>query len=349
VIADGFVWGRGTLDCKGNLIAIMEAVESLLAEGYRPGRTVILAFGQDEELGGLRGAARIADLLESRGVRPELVVDEGGALVDIGSRLLKRPIAAIGQAEKGYLTVDLEARGEGGHSSVPPRHTSIGLLARAITRLERHPFPARITRIPAMSLERVMSQMPAPVRVAFGNAFLTRSLIKIASRWFSPLGSMMRTTTAVTMIKGGTKDNVLPQEARATVNLRLLPGETCESTLARIRKVIRDKRVTLRVSGLAENPPSTSSLESSGYAVLERTIAECFPDALMLPFLVMGMTDARYYTRLTDSVFRFSPIRGGKKEMDLPHGTDERIRTDNLPECVDFYARLIRNSTSDTG
>jgi carboxypeptidase PM20D1 len=347
-IADGCVWGRGTLDCKGNLIPIMEAVESLLAEGYTPARTVILAFGEDEELGGLRGAAKIADLLESRGVRPQLVVDEGGALIDIESPLLKRPIAAVGQAEKGYLTVDLESRGEGGHSSVPPKHTAIGLLARAITRLERHPFPARITDITATSMERIVSQMPAPVRLAFGNRFLTGSLLKAASRWFAPLGAMTRTTTAVTIIEGGTKDNILPQEARATVNFRLLPGETCEAAMSRVRKVIRDKRVTVRVSGLAEDAPSTSSLDSPGYALLEHTITECFPDAVAVPYLVMGMTDSRFYSKLSEAVFRFSPIRGNKDFMDLPHGTDERIRVDNLAESVDFYTRLIRNSTIDT-
>lgn len=345
VIADGFIWGRGTLDCKGPLIAILEAVEGLLDEGYLPDRTVFLAFGQDEELGGRRGAAKIAELLESRGANPELVVDEGGALVQLGIPGFKRPIAGVGIAEKGYLTADIEARAAGGHSSMPPRHTAIGLLARAITRLEKHQFPPSVGAIPAMTLERLLPELPAYLRFALGNPRLTGILMKAASRWFAPLSAMLRTTTAATMIRGGTKDNVLPQEASATVNLRLLPGETYGCALARIRKVISDKRVTVRISGLAENPTRTSKVDSLGFEILERTIKEICPEAVVVPYLVIGMTDSRYYARMSDSVFRFNPIRGGAEEQDLPHGTNERIPCDNFAELIDFYGLLIRNSS----
>ena len=343
VIAGGFIWGRGTLDCKGPLIAILEAVEALLHEGYEPDMTVFLAFGQDEEVGGRRGAAKIAELLESRGANPELVIDEGGALVQLGVPGFRRPIAGVGIAEKGYLTVDVEARADGGHSSMPPRHTAIGLLARAITRLERHQFPPGVGPIPAITLARLVPELPLYLRVALGNARLTGILMKAASRWFAPLSAMVRTTTAATMIRGGTKDNVLPQEASATVNLRLLPGESCESAMSRMRKVIKDRRVTLRISGLAENPTTTANLDSPGFNILERTIGELFPEAVVAPYLVIGMTDSRYYGRISDSVFRFCPVRGGAEEQDLPHGTDERVRCDNFAEMIEFYGRLVRN------
>ena len=345
VIADGFIWGRGTMDCKGPLIAILEAVESLLADGHEPERSVLLAFGEDEEMGGSDGAAKIAELLESRGTNPELVVDEGGAVVDLGIPLFKKPIAAIGIAEKGYLTLELEARAGGGHSSMPPRHTAIGLLARAIARLENHQFPPRVGEIPTLTLDWLLPELPLYLRIALGNAHLTRFLMKAASRWFAPLSAMLRTTTAVTMINGGTKDNVLPQEARATINLRLLPGETRESTLARVRNVVDDRNVSVRISGFAEDPTRTSDLDRPGFGILERTIREIFPEAVIVPYLVIGMTDSRHYGRVSDSVFRFSPIRGGAEEQGLPHGTDERIRLDNFAEFIEFYARLIRNSS----
>lgn len=347
VITDELIWGRGTMDCKGMLIAILEAVESLLAEGYRPGRSVLLAFGDDEEIGGMGGASKIADLLESRGVNPELVVDEGGALVDLGIPLFKRPVAAVGIAEKGYLTLALETEGEGGHSSMPPRHTAIGVLARALTRLEKHQFPPRVGEITRVSFNRLLPELPLYLRVALGNELLTRVMLKAMSRWFAPLSAMVRTTTAVTMIQGGTKDNVLPQEARATVNLRLLPGETCDSAIARVRKVVDDPRVSITVSGFSENPTRTSELDRPGFRILERTIRENFPEAVVLPYLVIGMTDSRHYGQICDSVFRFSPIRGGKEEKDLPHGTDERLRLDNFTELIDFYAGLIRNPSPD--
>jgi len=345
IIADGSIWGRGTMDCKGQLIAILEAVESLLADGHEPERTVLLAFGEDEEVGGGNGAAKIAELFEARGTNPELVVDEGGAVVDLGIPLFKKPIAALGIAEKGYLTLELEARAQGGHSSVPPRHTAIGLLARAIARLENHQFPARVGEIPTLTLDWLLPELPLYLRIALGNSRLTRVLMKTASRWFAPLSAMLRTTTAATMISGGTKDNVLPQEARATINLRLLPGETCESALSRVRNVVDDRNVSVKISGLAEDPPRTSDLRRPGFGMLEHTIRESFPEAVIVPYLVIGMTDSRHYGRVSDSVFRFSPIRGGAEEQDLPHGTDERIRLDNFAEFIEFYARLIKNSS----
>ena len=345
VITDGCIWGRGTMDCKGPLMAIMEAVESLLADGYEPERTVLLAFGEDEELGGSNGATRIVELLESRGTNPELVVDEGGAVIDLGIPLFTKPVAGVGIAEKGYLTLELEAHTKGGHSSMPPRHTAIGLLARAITRLERHQFPPRVGEIPGMTLDRLLPELPLYLRIALGNARITGVLMKVASRWFAPLSAMLRTTTAATMIHGGTKDNVLPQEARATINMRLLPGETYDSALSRTRKVIDDRRVSVRISGLAENPTRTSDLDQPGFKILERTIGDIFPEAVILPYLVVGMTDSRHYGPVSNSVFRFSPIRGSAAEQDLPHGTDERIRLDNFREFIDFYSRLIRNSS----
>jgi len=149
----------------------------------------------------------------------------------------------------------------------------------------------------------------------------------------------------VTMINGGTKDNVLPQEARATINLRLLPGETRESALTRVRDVVDARNVSVRISGFAEDPTRTSDLDRPGFGILEHTIKESFPEAVVVPYLVIGMTDSRHYGRVSDSVFRFSPIRGGAEEQDLPHGTDERVRLDNFAEFIEFYTRLIRNSS----
>ncbi len=343
VISRGYVWGRGTMDCKGLLISILEAVEALLREGFNPERSVFLAFGQDEEVGGLRGAKKIAELLESRGIRPELVLDEGGALVDFGIPGFRKLIAGVGVAEKGYLTIDLVARAKGGHSSMPPRHTAIGVLARAITRLEKRLFPSTMGAIQAAAFEKIKPETPLYLRAALFSPRLTSFFLRIASRWVPPLGAMLRTTTAVTMVSGGTKDNVLPQEARATVNLRLLPGETCQSAIERVRRVIKDRRVSVEISGMAENPSKTSSTDTTGFMVLERTIRECFPEAIVVPYLVIGMTDARHYSRISDSVFRFSPIRGSIKDMELAHGTNERLSIDNFKELIAFFIRLIKN------
>jgi len=344
VVAGGEIWGRGTIDCKGQLIAVLEAVESLLGEGYVPSRTVYLAFGDDEEVRGYQGAAKIADLLEERGAKPFLVIDEGGILSETGIPLLRRPLAAVGVADKGYVTLALKATGKGGHSSVPPRHTAIGILARAITRIERHLFPARATEVIIASIEKIAPELPLPLRAIFGNRRICVLFLKIVSRQLDLLRPFLRNTAAVTMIKGGTKDNVLPQEAEAKVNIRLLPGETQETAITAIRKIIRDKRISIEIFGVAENPPPISDSKSKGFAILEQTIKELFPQAIVFPYLLVGMTDSRHYSRISDSVFRFWPIRGGMKLFKLAHGTNERISIENLGEMIIFYRRLIFNS-----
>ena len=346
VTADSCIWGRGTMDCKGQLIAIMEAVESLLAEGYAPDRTVYLAFGQDEEVGGHRGAEKIADLLKSRDANPELVIDEGGVLVDLGIPGFKRPIATVGIAEKGYLTLELKVLTEGGHASMPPRHTAIGVLAQAIHRLEEHPPPARIGDITSETFAHLMPELPLYLRIALGNSRVTGMLMKAASSRVNAVNAMLRTTTAVTMIQGGTKDNVLPQEATATVNMRIMPGESIESAVSRTKRVINDLKVEVSIAGEASNPTRASRLDSRGFRMLDRTIKETVPESVIVPYLVLGMTDSRHYAQISDAVFRFCPIRVGKEDQELAHGTDERIKVDNFGEFIEFYGRLIRNSST---
>lgn len=344
VTADGCIWGRGTMDCKGQLIAIMEAVEALLAEGYSPERTIYLAFGEDEEVGGHRGAERIAALLQSREVNPELVVDEGGVLVDLGIPGFRRPIATVGMVEKGYLTVELRAETAGGHSSMPPRHTAIGVLARAILRLEKHPFPGRVGEATRMTVAHLLPELPFYLRVPMANTWLLGAVLKAASLRINAVNAMLRTTVATTIIRGGAKDNVLPQEATATVNLRIMPGDSIDRVMSRLNRIINDPAVKVRIAGEASDPSRSSALDHEGFGMLDRTIKDVFPESVTAPYLVLGMTDARHYSRISDSVFRFCPIRVSKDDQDLAHGTDERIRLDNFREFIEFYERLIRNS-----
>ena len=345
VAADGCIWGRGTMDCKGQLIAVMEAVERLLEEGYAPRRTIYLAFGQDEEVDGYEGASRIAALLGSRGVEPELVVDEGGALAEIRIPGFERPIAAVGIAEKGYLTLELKVETRGGHSSMPPKHTAIGILARAIRRLEGNPFPVRIDATTRKSLERLLPELPTYARIALGNPRVLNLLMKLLFSRIDLVSPMVRTTTAATIFEGGTKDNVLPQEASAAVNFRILPGDSIDRVVKRVNRTIRDKRVKIRILGHATPPTGESSVDSEGFGILERTIRDISEDSVTVPYLVVGMTDARHYTSISDSVYRFCPMRVSKGDQDLAHGTDERLSIANLNEMIGFYERLLKNSS----
>jgi len=343
-IADGFIWGRGTMDDKGSLIAILEAVESLLAEGYQPRRTIYLAFGQDEEVGGENGAVKMAERLASRGVRAEYALDEGGMVLDGKILGISKPLAAMGIAEKGYLSVELKVKTEGGHSSMPPPHTAIGILAAALVRLENHPFPARLTGVPEKTFVALKPELPGYMRFAISSRHLLGGVIKKMLGKIDATNAMIRTTTAATIIEAGTKENVLPQEARAVVNFRLLPGDRVDYVVARVKQVIGDPRVSVEALGTPREASAVTDVNSEGYRIVKRTIGDLFPDAVVTPFLMLGGTDSRFYEKVSDCILRFMPMRVSEEDEKRAHGTNERVSVDNYQEMVKFYAKVIRNS-----
>jgi carboxypeptidase PM20D1 len=246
VVEGGYVWGRGTLDDKQAVLGILEACEALLAEGFTPARTVYLAFGHDEEASGRRGARRIAELFAARGVRFAFVLDEGGFYTEGTFPGLRVPAALIGTGEKGYLSLELLAQGEAGHSSRPPRQMAIGVLARALARLQAEPFPARLEGAPRDMLLALAPRLPFGQRIALANLWLLRPLVARGLTGDPSSAALVRTTTALTIVDAGQKDNVLPGRARAVVNFRLLPGDTVAGTIARAREIVGDPRVELR-------------------------------------------------------------------------------------------------------
>ncbi len=346
-VADGWVWGRGALDDKGSLVALCEAVDRLAREGFRPARTLYLAFGHDEEVGGGDGARRTAELLAARGVAPELVLDEGGALALPGVVPgVSRTIALVGIAEKGYLSLELRVTSKGGHSSRPPPQSGVGILASAIHRLERDQMPRGLGDASRGLLLAVGSAGDLPMRVALANLWLTEPLV-IRRLGRSPLGNaLVRTTTAATMFEGSPKDNVLPIRARAVVNFRILPGDTMEGVIAHVRRSIDDDRIEVAQHGaFASEPSPTADTDSWGFAILSRTIRQIFPDVLVAPNLVLGATDARWFGPLTQDVYRFAPFQAGPGDLARAHGTNERLAVADLPGAVAFYAQLVRNAT----
>jgi len=348
VVADGFIWGRGTMDDKISVVAILEAVEALLSEGFQPRRTHYLAFGHDEEVGGVRGAAAIADLLESRGAEPyAYVIDEGGAVARGLLPGIEGAVAIIGIAEKGYVNIELLVEGGGGHSSTPPANTNIGILSEAISELEEHPFPARLEGAPRDMFSYIGPEMDFLPRMVFANLWLFEPVVKRLMLGDPASASMVRTTTAVTIIEGGVKANVLPIRARAVVNHRILPGETTESVLEYVRDVIDDDRVQVRIVGdEGVNPSPVSDPSGAPFRMLARTIKEVIPDdgLVVAPYLVMGGTDAKYYSGRSRDVFRFIPAPVGADALQRAHGTDERMSPEGLFASIRFFQQLIRNS-----
>jgi carboxypeptidase PM20D1 len=344
-VADGFVWGRGAIDDKGALFAVCEAVEWLIAHGFEPERTLLLAFGHDEEVGGT-GAATTAETLAQRGIRPELVLDEGLAVVEGVVPGLERPLALIGVAEKGYVTVTLTVDTPGGHSSTPPPHTAVGTLATAIHRLERAPMPAGIRGPTADFFAYLAPELPFSYRIPFANVWLFGGVLERALARSRAVNANLRTTTAVTMIQGSVKENVLPARARAGVNFRILPGDTSQDVLEHVRRAIDDPAVELAFAEPPREASPVSPIDGTGFALLQRTIAEVFPDAIVAPGLVLGGTDARNYTSVSEQVFRFNPFVFSTDDLNRAHGTDERMAVAHYVRGVRWFVRLIENASA---
>jgi carboxypeptidase PM20D1 len=345
-IAGGFVWGRGAMDDKSSVMGLLEAVEYLLANGFQPRRTVYLAFGHDEETGGGAGAAQIAALLRSRGIALEFVLDEGLNIFDGVIAGINAPAALVGIAEKGYLSLQLTAQNAGGHSSTPPADTAIGVLSRALQRLDAHPFPARLSDPAREMFEFLGPEMAWPKKLVLANLWLFEPLLKKQlSR--SPLtNALIRTTAAPTMIHAGVKENVLPSAATAVINLRLAPGDMIADATARVRDAIRDPRIDVKPMPVQIEPSAVSPIGSPSFVVLNRTIRQIAPQALVAPALLVAATDSRHYQSLTTNIFRFLPIILRPDDVKRYHGIDERISIEDYERCVRFYTQLIRNSQS---
>jgi carboxypeptidase PM20D1 len=343
-VADGYIWGRGTMDDKVAVLGPLEAVEHMLRQRYTPRRTVLLAFGHDEEVGGQAGAKAIAARLAQSGTRPALILDEGMAILDGIVPGVDRPIASIGLAEKGYLSVELIAEGTGGHSSMPPAHTSVGMLASAIHALESHPMPAH-TDGPAGALFQFLGpEMSMGHRMALANLWLFDPVLKLLLDRSAPTRALMRTTFAATMLEGSSKENVLPPRARAVVNARVHPSDSTERVIAHMTRVIGDSGVIVRrLPGIMSEPSAVSPIESPTFTTLQRTIGQQFPDVIVAPGLVLGATDSRHYQSLSEHIYRFLPLRVTAQDTVRIHGVNERLAVDHYADVIAFYIRLIRN------
>lgn len=345
-VADGFIWGRGTIDDKGSLIAILEAAEHLATQGYQPRRTVHFFFGHDEEVGGPSGAQKMAPLLKERGIRLHWVADEGGVVADGLVPGVDSPVALVGVAEKGYVTLDLTASAAGGHSSMPPGATAIGRLATAIDRLEKTPFSGGIEGPVADMLDAIAPSTPFGLRFALANRWLTGSLVEANLRSNPTMAAAMATTIAPTLIHAGVKENVLPHSASAKVNFRIHPRDTVESIVAHVTAAIDDENVKVSVFNPGREASAVSSTGSEGYQILSQTIRDTFDGAVVAPNLVVGGTDARQFELVSDNVYRFIPIVLGPNDTSRFHGTNERITVENLGKAVQFYVRLIERGST---
>jgi carboxypeptidase PM20D1 len=344
-VADGFVWGRGALDDKLAVVGIFEAIESLLSQEFSPDRTVYVALGEDEEISGTHGASKIAAALKAQGVQAELALDEGGAITQGIIPGVTADVATIAIAEKGYLTLDLGVDMTGGHSSTPRPETAVTVLTRATTRLSENKLPAHLDTETVPWIPFIAPEQSFGMKVALANLWLTRPLVERTLGKKPASDATMRTTTAVTGITTGVKDNVIPAHASAVVNFRVLPGQTTQGVTEEVRALIADDRVKIVPREASRTEPSPmSSTTSAGYDLVARTIRELDDHILVMPIVTLGATDGRYYTGVARDVYRFTPAHLTGDDLARIHGKDERASLTDVSLAVRFYRQFLRNA-----
>ena len=344
-IVDDVIWGRGTLDIKSQLLAYLEAAEQLIHEGFQPNRDFYFCFGFDEEVGGSKGAKAIVEHFLDKGIRFESVIDEGGMVITGAMKGVNPPLALIGIAEKGHVDYKITVEGQGGHSSMPPQHTALGLAARLITYIENNPMPARISPAVEQMLRNVSGEMGFVVRMAISNLWLFRPLLLGILAKGAVTNAMARTSCAATMAQASDAPNVLPQTATININVRLLPGDTIADVQRHLEALalqagIKPEAFKIEPQ-LANEASATSRTDVPFFRALEKLIGKYYPGAITTPYLVMGGTDARYYTPLSEQVYRFMPAHVADEDRSLMHNTNERLSTVNYYRMTAFFKDLF--------
>ena len=343
-LSDGRIWGRGTLDCKANVCAILEAVESLLAEEFIPQVDVYLSFGHNEEVYGT-GAVEIVKYLEEKNIHPASVLDEGGAIVSNILPGLKKPCAMIGVTEKGVANFRFTARSTGGHASTPPKRTPIGRLSSFAAGIEKkYPFRASLTKPVRELFTKVGPDMDGPLRIVFSHAGFFAPLLKsILNGMEGDARALVTTTCAFTMMSGSDKPNVLPEKAEMTANVRIGLSDTISSVQKAFEKRAAPYGIEVECI-MGQEPSPVSDTASAMYRLMEKQLAVSYPGAKTAPYVMLASSDSRHFTKICNQVFRFSPFALSASQLASIHGADENIQIDSLTRGVHFYRNLVYNT-----
>lgn len=345
-----FIWGRGALDMKNHLIGVMEAVETLLEEGFTPERDVYLLFGQDEEVvaSGDSGARHMMETLKERGIHLDCIIDEGGAIlpVNIKGILENKYLVGVGIAEKGYTDLEISVSAKGGHSSQPPKHSALGELANVIKDIENHQFKAEMLPFVEQLFSGLGRNCSYPARLITCNIPYLKPLIKAVMTQIPPAACLVRTTTGVTMAQGSPAANVLPQKATVTVNFRQMPGTTVQDVVDHIRKVCRNKDIEINVAK-AKEASKFSPTDSRAFNIIKELCMQESADNIVAPYLVMGGTDACNYEPICENIYRYAPYKVTIGLLRCTHGTNERIPVDAVGPGVAFFKRYIRRASAE--
>ena len=341
---DGYIYGRGALDMKNHLIALLEAMETLLKNGQTFERDVYFCFGHDEEPGtSFEGAPKIVEYFIEKGIKFEFVLDEGGIVLDGKMLGVNKLLAMIGICEKGNSDFELVVRHTGGHASNPKRKTAVGMLAKALVKLQKHPMKTKWTSVTKDTFKAITPYAKGPLKFVLANRDIFSPLVKkVLTVADSMTNALVRTTFAPTMIWSAEARNILPNEVRVNVNTRIMTGETDKDVIKHLKKVC-GKNVEVVTAAYTE-PTPVSDIKSHGYVKLQQTISEMFDNTVAIPYMFIAASDARFYSPVSDNVFRFAPFINGKDDQPRIHGINERTTKDAMEKATQFFANFIINS-----
>ena len=346
VITEKHVWGRGALDDKCSMLAMLEAATRLLDEGFVPQRSIFFAFGHDEESGGIEGAKKIAEYFAKAGVRAHLLLDEGHVITDGILPGIDQPVALIGLAEKGYATARVSVSATGGHSSMPPEHSAIGVLAKKLAQIEAQPMRPTMNGPLREMFNHSLEGMSFSYRLIFANLWLLEPVVTKVLETEASTNALLRTTAAITQISGGVSENTLPKQAEATINFRIHPQDSIDSVISHLSDLVEDGETKVLFDDATQAEPSSiTPISHEGYEQLAQAIRTTWPQALVAPSLTIGGTDSRHYANLADAIFRFRPLLLRADDLDRFHGVNERIGIENYARSIDFYAEFLRLAT----
>ncbi|UOQ44935.1 M20 family peptidase [Halobacillus salinarum] len=342
-VVDGRIWGRGSLDDKIGVIGLLQAADHLLKQGYKPDRDLYFMFGHDEEVGGEQGAETIAETLKKRGVTFDFVLDEGGAVVEDMVPGVEAPVGVVGISEKGSATVQLSIKGSGGHSSQPEDHTNIGRISNAIAKLEAEQFHGDLKGPGEDLFTYVAPEMSFGMKYVFANKFIFEPVIERILLQEPASAALIRTTIAPTIFNAGEQYNALPEKASATINLRLMPGDSLEEVKAFIEKTIDDEDIHVSITG--NEASSVSSIDGKPFETIQQAARNVYSDAVIAPYLMFAGSDARHYDKVSNNTYRFLPVRITAEDLNRMHGTNEFVTIDNYMNAIKFYIEVIKQAS----
>jgi carboxypeptidase PM20D1 len=341
-----YIYGRGTMDMKGQMIATLEAVEYLLKTEFEFKRDLYLCFGYDEELTGTLGANKIVEYMQKNKIQVEFLVDEGGVVLD-GSMLgIDGSVALIGNSEKGYIDYALTATRDGGHSSAPVHPTSIEVLSKAIGKLEKNPMPTRWTESTLQLFDILAPYMKPIFKFVCVNRKVFSPVLKFALGKINPaVESVIRTTFAPTMIQGSDAFNTISRTAKVNINCRLLKGDTDESVKNYIKKIVgKDINVIMEPKSSYDKPSDVSSPDTESYKVIAKSISESFDKLIPAPFTFIAGSDAKFYYPVAKHIYRFTPFPIDESDANRIHSVNERVATKTIVPAITFFIRCITNA-----